>query len=162
MRKILIYFILLIFICFSIPIIFTSNFSEKASTQEAVENEIANSQTNAIEESKYNYSKYGTVKLLHTDNDEVEKLPIDEYLYGVVSAEMPASFEEEALKAQAVVARTYTIYKIIHNGSKHGSADICDDSTCCQAWKTEKDRKDKWDDDEKESNWNKKSNQLFG
>ena len=38
MRKILIYFILLIFICFSIPIIFTSNFSEKTSTQEAVEN----------------------------------------------------------------------------------------------------------------------------
>ena len=93
--------------------------------------------------------------MLHTNNDDVEELPIDEYLYGVVSAEMPASFEEEALKAQAVVARTYTIYKIIHNGGKHGDADICDDSTCCQAWISENDRKDRWDEDEKESNWNK-------
>ena len=155
MRKILIYFILLIFICFSIPIIFTSNFSERTSAQKVVENEVTNPKTNEIEDSEYNYSKYGTVKLLHKDNNKVEELPIDEYLYGVVSAEMPASFEEEALKAQAVVARTYTIYKIIHNGGKHGDADICDDSTCCQAWISEKDRKDKWDDDEKESNWNK-------
>lgn len=46
---------------------------------------------------------------------------------------MPANFEEEALKAQAVVARTYTIYKIT-NGSKHENANICDDSKCCQAW----------------------------
>ncbi len=36
-------------------------------------------------------------------------------MYGVVSSEMPASFEIEALKAQAVAARTYTIYKINNN-----------------------------------------------
>lgn len=91
MRKILIYFILLIFICFSIPIIFTSNFSEKTSTQEAVENVSQNTQSNEKQEKSYDYSKYGTVKLLHTDNNKVEELRIDEYLYGVVSAEMPAS-----------------------------------------------------------------------
>ena len=42
---------------------------------------------------------------------------------GVVSAEMPANFEIEALKAQAVVARTYTAYKM-YKGSKHEKADI--------------------------------------
>lgn len=147
MKKILIYFILLIFICFSIPIIFTSNFSEKTSSKE-VENIVAN-------EIEYNYTQYGTVKLLHTDTNKIEELDIDEYLYGVVSAEMPASFEEEALKAQAVVARTYTIYKIINNEDKHGDANICDDSTCCQAWISEEDRKDKWEEDEKDTNWSK-------
>ena len=147
MKKILIYFILLIFICFSIPIIFTSNFSEKTSSKE-VDNIVAN-------EIEYNYTQYGTVKLLHTDTNKIEELDIDEYLYGVVSAEMPASFEEEALKAQAVVARTYTIYKIINNEDKHGDANICDDSTCCQAWISEEDRKEKWKEDEKDTNWNK-------
>ncbi len=147
MKKILIYFILLIFICFSIPIIFTSNFSEKTSSKE-VDNIVAN-------EIEYNYTQYGTVKLLHTDTNKIEELDIDEYLYGVVSAEMPASFEEEALKAQAVVARTYTIYKIINNEDKHGDANICDDSTCCQAWISEEDRKDKWEEDEKDTNWSK-------
>ena len=80
---------------------------------------------------------------------------MDEYLYGVVSAEMPASFEKEALKAQSIVARTYTIYKIIHNAGKHQEADICDDSGCCQAWISKEDRLNKWDEKERESNWNK-------
>ena len=68
---------------------------------------------------------------------------------------MPASFEEEALKAQAVVARTYTIYKIVNNDGKHGEADICDDSGCCQAWISKEDRLEKWDEDKREENWNK-------
>lgn len=151
MKKILVYFILLIFICFSIPIIFTSNFSKRNSSKEAKENTIEN----IIEEKQYNYSEYGTVKLLHADTNKIEELDIDKYLYGVVSAEMPASYEEEALKAQAVVARTYTIYKIINNEDKHGEANICDDSTCCQAWISETDRKEKWKDEEKNENWNK-------
>ena len=80
----------------------------------------------------------------------------------MVSAEMPASFEKEALKAQAVVARTYTIYKIVNNDGKHEGADICDDSTCCQAWISEKDRKEKWKDSESETNWQKIVNAVNG
>lgn len=80
---------------------------------------------------------------------------MDEYLYGVVSSEMPASFEQEALKAQAVVARTYTIYTIIHSNNKHEGASICDDSKCCQAWITKEDRLSKWEESERETNWNK-------
>lgn len=67
---------------------------------------------------------------------------------------MPASYEEEALKAQAVVARTYTTYKI-YNGSKHENADICDDSTCCQAWISKEERFEKWNEQDRENNWNK-------
>ena len=67
---------------------------------------------------------------------------------------MPADYELEALKAQAVVARTYTIYQISNN-NKHGDADICDDSACCQAWISKEDRMNRWDEDKREENWAK-------
>ena len=70
----------------------------------------------------------------------------------MVSAEMPVDFEKEALKAQAIVARTYTIYKV--NNKKHENADVCDDSTCCQAWISKEDRLARWDGD-KEAKWSK-------
>ena len=153
MKKIFIYFLILIFICFAIPIIFTQEFSSRTSSQDIVNTEVSNG--TIAQESTYDYDKYNTIKLLHADADKVEEIQLDEYLYGVVSAEMPASFEEEALKAQAVVARTYTIYKIVNNDGKHGEADICDDSGCCQAWISKEDRLEKWDEDKREENWNK-------
>lgn len=69
-----------------------------------------------------------------------------EYLTGVLRAEMPASFEEEALKAQAVAARTYTLYKIITGGNHGDTADICTDSTCCQAYLSEEQALENWGD----------------
>ena len=65
---------------------------------------------------------------------EILTLPLDKYLWRVVAAEMPASFEEEALKAQTCAARTYTAVLQKSAGSKHPDADICGDSTCCQAY----------------------------
>lgn len=62
----------------------------------------------------------------------IETLSLDAYLTGVVLAEMPASFELEALKAQAVAARTFTLRQI--QSGKHEDCDVCSDSTCCQAW----------------------------
>lgn len=59
----------------------------------------------------------------------VRMMPLEDYILGVVLGEMPASFEKEALKAQAVVARTYAL-----RGGKHQNADICTDHTCCQAY----------------------------
>ncbi len=108
---------------------------------------------------QYDYGKYNKIKLLHTATGKVEELDLDTYLLGVVSSEMPADFEEEALKAQSLVARTYTIYKII-NGSKHENADICDDSNCCQAWITKEDRFKRWDEDKRENNWSKIENAV--
>ena len=72
------------------------------------------------------------VRVLGTDG-EVREQSMSDYLWGVVAAEMPASFELEALKAQAAAARTYTVWKSDHN-SAHPQADICTDHTCCQAW----------------------------
>ena len=154
MKKILIYLLILIFICFSIPIIFTSEFSKRTFSEEISENNKVENK-DKVSESSYDYKKYKTIKLLHNDSEKIEEVALDEYLYGVVSAEMPASFEKEALKAQAVVARTYTIYKIVNNDGKHKDADICDDSTCCQAWISKEDRLSKWKEEERNSNWSK-------
>ena len=71
------------------------------------------------------------VSLLLEDG-EVEKLSLADYLWGVVAAEMPASFELEALKAQATAARTY--WASLSGTSRHEQADICVDSGCCQAY----------------------------
>ena len=102
----------------------------------------------------YDYTKYSVIKLLHKDINKVEEVKLDDYISCVVSAEMPVSYDIEALKAQAIVARTYTIYKIT-TSKKHENADICDKSTCCQAWISKENRFKKWDKDEANNNWNK-------
>ena len=68
------------------------------------------------------------------DGDIVREMDLGTYLLGVVRAEMPASFESEALKAQAVAARTYTLYKMMSGGNHGERADICTDPSCCQAY----------------------------
>ncbi|MFR0922796.1 MAG: stage II sporulation protein D [Clostridia bacterium] len=155
MKKILIYLLSFILIIFIIPALLTRrtlpvNSNEKISNQE--EQNVEN-QTQTSNQNEYNYSKYGTISLLHKKTGEVEQVNLDEYLCNVVSAEMPANYEIEALKAQAIVARTYTIYKILNK--KHDTADICDDSTCCQAWISKDDRLARWEESQRESNWQK-------
>ena len=61
------------------------------------------------------------------------QLELEEYITGVVLAEMPASFESEALKAQAVVARTYALKRSV-TGGKHPDHGVCTDPGCCQAY----------------------------
>ncbi len=66
----------------------------------------------------------------------VSRQDLDSYLTRVVLGEMPASFEEEALKAQSVAARTYAL-KASLTGGKHGDSSICTDAGCCQSYITE-------------------------
>lgn len=69
------------------------------------------------------------------DDGSVEELELDAYLTSVVLQEMPATFETEALKAQAVVARTYTLRRLEGEG-KHKNAVVCTKSSCCQGYLT--------------------------
>ena len=68
----------------------------------------------------------------------VQTMELDEYITCVVLREMPADFELEALKAQAIVARTYTLRRV-KKGGKHDNADVCADSSCCQGFQSPKD-----------------------
>lgn len=70
-------------------------------------------------------------------DDEVCMMDLESYVIGVVLAEMPASFEMEALKAQAVAARTYAL-KTCNDGKKHDGA-VCGSYLCCQSYITEED-----------------------
>lgn len=69
-----------------------------------------------------------------------ESLKIEEYLIGVVACEMPASFHEEALKAQAVSARTYLYNEL----SKDLNKQLTDDDQC---FNTVDEMKNKWKDE---------------
>ena len=152
-KKITIYFVAFLLICFILPGLLTTRKKEVVS---GIENNEAEDFNQQIQENQpYQYQKFSTIKLLHTKTGEIEEIPLDTYLYNVVSAEMPADYELEALKAQSVVARTYTIYQITNSKGKHEGADMCDDYTCCQAWISKEDRLAKWDENLRESNWNK-------
>lgn len=83
-----------------------------------------------------------TIALL--DGDTLREITVREYLAGALSAEMPASFEPEALKAQAVALRSFLFHKRLHRSSSHPEADICASSSCCAAWKSAEYLRGKW------------------
>ena len=67
------------------------------------------------------------------DHGVIKQMDLDEYVLCVLLGEMPADFEMEALMAQAIAIRTYTLQKISHQ-SKHSEALVCTDASCCQAY----------------------------
>ncbi|UWG97179.1 stage II sporulation protein D [Dehalobacter sp. DCM] len=75
--------------------------------------------------------KNGTTVRVKLSDGHVKEMAIESYLVGVVAAEMPASFEREALKAQAVAARTYVVKKM--QSTAESSYDV-DTTVKTQAW----------------------------
>lgn len=96
MKKIIIFITLLIFIPFLIVIIYNKNYKEI--------------------ELKYINVTYIRVKKLKTDT--IEKIPLEEYIVGVLAGEMPINFDLEALKAQAVASRSYALKRMEYNKDK--------------------------------------------
>lgn len=76
---------------------------------------------------------------------EIQTLPLDDYLTGVVLAEMPPSFELQALAAQAVAARTLACRRL--RSPKHDGAAVCAQSSCCQAYISEEAAQEKYGED---------------
>lgn len=72
-------------------------------------------------------------------NDEVINLELEEYVVGVVACEMPASFDDEALKAMSVAARTFALYKLENNKNYKLKSDTSD-----QCYISLSEMKDKW------------------
>ena len=102
MKKIIMFIILLIFIPFFIVIIYNKNYKEI--------------------ELNYINTTYIRVKRLKTNN--IEKIPLEQYVVGVLAGEMPINFDEEALKAQAVASRSYALKKMEYN--KNNDYDVVD------------------------------------
>lgn len=76
------------------------------------------------EEIKLNYESNTIIRVKRLSSSEIEYLPFEEYIVGVLAGEMPIYFEKEALKAQAVAARSYALKKIEYN--KDNEYDVVD------------------------------------
>ena len=130
MRKnLLLYIIVLILIpIFVVSIIYKSLDNEK------LDNDIKKTTTKEISSS---------IKIKINKNNEIKELDLEEYIIGVVAGEMPASFEMEALKAQAVTSRTYAMYKINNTKDNYDIETNVDD----QVYITTDEMKEKWGND---------------
>ena len=117
---------------FLLPLALVRGPAEAAEPPQTPAADTALEQTEEAESPAAPHDRERTLRVL--EGDTVREMTMEDYLFGVTAAEMPASFVEEALKAQAVAARTYTLYKLISGGNHGDTADICTDSTCCQAY----------------------------
>ena len=99
------------------------------------------------------------ITVWNKDTGLAEVMDLEEYIMGVVAAEMPADFSLEALKAQAVAARTYAYGRMTgayrSKQGVHDGIDICTDSTHCQAWVNSENAKKKWGILFASRNWSK-------
>ena len=88
------------------------------------------------------------VTLTIQDGDTTEQMTLERYLTGVVRGEMPASFEMEALRAQAAAERSYVYYQLAAGRKDaHPDADFCTDHTCCSAYLSETAARERWGGD---------------
>jgi len=77
--------------------------------------------------------------------DEVTVMSMEDFLYGAVAAEMPARFHPEALRAQAIAARTYTLHRMFISPSpRHPEADVCGSYACCKAFHPSERLRERW------------------
>ncbi|RJS62554.1 stage II sporulation protein D [Bacillus sp. PK3_68] len=86
------------------------------------------------------------VAVFRSNTKQTETFPLEEYVAGVVAAEMPASFEKEALKAQALTARTFVIKQIMSGSQVNGQANVTD-TVAHQVFKTKEELKKVWGND---------------
>ncbi|NLY29982.1 MAG: SpoIID/LytB domain-containing protein [Firmicutes bacterium] len=86
-----------------------------------------------------------TIRLLREDLGKVVEMDLEDYLVGVVAAEMPADFHLEALKAQAVAARTYALYRLEQRkAAPGGEPDLSTDFRIGQAWMSAEAQRERW------------------
>jgi len=87
------------------------------------------------------------VRMYRHQTGEIINLSLEDYVIGVVAAEMPANFHPEALKAQAVAARTYILKRLAAGGvanTPHPGADACDDPRRGQGWLSRAELRERW------------------
>ncbi|NMM61537.1 stage II sporulation protein D [Clostridium sp. P21] len=103
------------------------------------------------------------IKVYITKENKVEEMCLEEYVKGVVSAEEPVEFSLEALKAQAVAARTFALAHMEsfggHKYKSNTGADVCD-TTQCQVFRHKEEQLKLWEANKRDEYWNKISNAV--
>lgn len=151
MRKIAFLVAAFIIILLFVPFLFVSLAPKPASSKPA---ESSGSASDASAE------PIKTITTYVTSEDKVIEMDFTEYLKGVVAAEMPASFGDEALKAQAVAARSYILTRIKgyeRDGTppEHKGALTCTDPNHCKAWLSQEQLIARWGQDWMTNYWPK-------
>ena len=95
----------------------------------------------------YNFIETQQIPVYDHREDRLIVMDFETYIIGVVGAEMPVGYAPEALKAQAVAARTYALRKILRGGCQtHPEAAVCTNSSCCQAFISDARMEERWKD----------------
>lgn len=143
-KPMIVLFIAVAFVIIMIPAVLVLPFSNDKTSGELAEqlekkvkkegNEVSANEMNSVE-----------VAVYRSNAKKIEKVPMETYLTGVVASEMPADFEEEALKAQALTARTYIVNQLIGE-SRSGLPDGADvsDTVMHQVYKNDDELKNQW------------------
>ena len=96
------------------------------------------------DEIKFKYVTNNTIRVKNEKTGQITKIPFEEYIKGVVAGEMPATFELEALKAQAVASRSYAMYQM--TATKDKDYDVLN-TTANQVYLTDEELKANWKDE---------------
>lgn len=154
MKRIIIIVILIISVIFTIPVIILGGFGGSIKMPGVFSRFIPSEKPSVP--SKPEEAIY--IKLYNKELNKIVSIGLEEYIEGVLAAEMPVNFEMEALKAQAVTARTFALSHLVAYGgsgcAKHRGADLCSE-THCQAWISKEERFKYWESRDAEQNWKK-------
>lgn len=154
MKKGFVFFYAFMCIVLLLISIYIANRLDKVKVEEELSKENKeeiNKITKYIEDNKVK----DVIKIKITSTGEIKEITVSDYLKGVLPAEMPPEYDIEALKAQAVVARTYLYQKIASGG--HNDADICDSPAHCQAYYSTEQILKIW---ERSKGWDEATRQL--
>jgi stage II sporulation protein D len=88
-----------------------------------------------------------SVAVMRSTSEEVENVPLETYVSRVIASEMPADFELEALKAQALAARTYIVNHKLHTNENDKKESDVTDTVQHQVYKDDKELKRQWGSD---------------
>lgn len=149
MKKIVNYMALMLFVVILLPFVIVRGCSHEK--EEIISPPIQDDET--------------IIKVLLHQEDKIVNMGIEEYMKGVLAAEMPAEFELEALKAQAVAARTYVYGRVIKlygpKDDSHKGADVCTNPAHCLAWKSKNSAMKSWSIFTASRNWDKISRAVI-
>lgn len=155
MKKIVIYILLILFLMIGIPLVILGGIGSGIKVPGIISKlvDVVPGGTNNSEGDRAH-----KIKVYDVDNNKIIEMDFEDYIKCVVSAEVPALFEEEALKAQAVASRTFAAANMANFGGegckKYPGADVCS-TVHCQAWMSKEERFKNWDPEDAVSYWNK-------
>ena len=96
------------------------------------------------DEIKFKYVTNNIIRVKDEKTAKITEIPFEDYIKGVVAGEMPATFELEALKAQAVASRSYAMYQM--TATKDNEYDVLN-TTANQVYLTDEQLKENWKDE---------------